>query len=81
MFSCSNLMFPFFSENLLAPINFQKFSCEVCYKSYKNKGHLIRHVKFECLKPRQFQCPNCLKRFTQKDTLKIHIRNVKCLKK
>lgn len=71
--------FPFFvSEYLLTPI--KKFSCEVCNKSYKNKGHLIRHTNFECLKPRQFQCPNCLKRYTQKETLKIHTKNVKCHK-
>ncbi|EEB12463.1 zinc finger protein, putative [Pediculus humanus corporis] len=36
---------------------------------------LIRHVKFECGKQPQFQCPHCPIRTTRNSTLKKHIGN------
>lgn len=68
----------FFSEKMLTPPKNKKFMCDVCNKSYKHKNHLNSHIKFECLNPLQFQCPNCLRRFARRYFLKVHINNGKC---
>ncbi|CAB0016851.1 unnamed protein product, partial [Nesidiocoris tenuis] len=44
-----------------------------CGKSYKAKGSLARHRKYECGKEPQFQCPYCPHRSKLKEHLKTHI--------
>ncbi|KAK9502423.1 hypothetical protein O3M35_011205 [Rhynocoris fuscipes] len=45
----------------------ERYWCTVCnYKSYKNRHHLKRHQKYECLKEPQFCCPYCDYRTKQK---------------
>ena len=50
------------------------FPCTACGKVYQWKKTLLRHVRHECGKEPQFQCPYCPQRTTQKNSLKNHIR-------
>lgn len=52
-----------------------KFFCpkENCQRTYKNKHHLIRHLRFECGKEPQFQCSVCYKRMRYRTSLKNHM--------
>lgn len=53
-----------------------RFACQKCNKSYKNKRHLYRHVKEECVDvvPR-FQCQLCYTLFRRKYHLIRHMEN------
>ena len=48
--------------------------CEGCGRSYAYRSSLYRHIKYECGKPPQFQCPYCPRKTKQKLNLKEHIR-------
>lgn len=50
-----------------------KFRCDVCGKYYQQKSTLYRHVKYECGKGNQFQCPYCEKSTRQKYDIKLHV--------
>lgn len=54
----------------------QRFHCQKCSKSYKNKRHLYRHEKEECIDvvPR-FKCVLCLNMFRRKYHLVRHMNN------
>ncbi|KAJ8894870.1 hypothetical protein PR048_000177 [Dryococelus australis] len=49
------------------------FCCPRCFKSYKFKTSLYRHIKFECGKDPRFQCPRCPYMTKQKAPMKRHI--------
>ncbi|XP_050536207.1 histone-lysine N-methyltransferase PRDM16-like [Daktulosphaira vitifoliae] len=51
------------------------FTCpnQNCYKSYKTKGNLMRHLKYECGKSPKYACPYCNKKSSLKFNLKKHI--------
>lgn len=49
------------------------FQCTQCGKVYMSKGNLTRHLKFECGKEPQFQCPHCPVRTKHKSSLLTHI--------
>jgi hypothetical protein len=49
------------------------FQCIQCGKVYMSKGNLTRHLKFECGKEPQFQCPHCPIRTKHKSSLLTHI--------
>lgn len=49
-----------------------KFVCGRCYRSYKRKDTLQRHLTYECGKDPQFQCPFCPKKFKRKSHLMRH---------
>lgn len=53
-----------------------RFHCIKCNKSYKNKRHLHRHMKEECIdiEPR-FKCDLCLSPFRRKYHLARHMQN------
>ena len=51
----------------------ERFPCYKCGSTYKQKTHLIRHVKHECGMEPQFCCPQCPKRYKQKNTLRLHM--------
>ena len=62
-----------------------EFNCEICDKTFGEKGHLNRHINTVHLKKRNFKCDQCDKTFGQKNDLKTHIntvhlkqRNFKC---
>lgn len=51
-----------------------RFACNVCQKSYKNKRHLYRHQKEECVgvEPK-FRCEICSNMFRRKYHLSRHM--------
>jgi hypothetical protein len=49
------------------------FRCTQCGKVYMRKGTLTRHLKFECGKEPQFQCPLCPLRTKHKSSLLTHM--------
>ncbi|XP_044737199.1 longitudinals lacking protein, isoforms A/B/D/L isoform X32 [Chrysoperla carnea] len=50
-----------------------RFVCNQCGRTYKNKGHLRRHVRYECNKEPQFECPCCQRKFHQKSNMRCHV--------
>lgn len=54
----------------------KRYVCPNCgpAKSYKTKGNLSRHLKYECEVSPRFVCFTCLKKFKHKHHLDIHIR-------
>ncbi|PSN32891.1 hypothetical protein C0J52_13312 [Blattella germanica] len=50
------------------------YSCPNCNKVYQHRPSLSQHLKHECGKEPQFQCPFCPQRTTQKGSLRKHIR-------
>ncbi|KAF2892503.1 hypothetical protein ILUMI_13667 [Ignelater luminosus] len=49
--------------------------CLKCGLSYKNKGHLTRHLKYECGVEPKFHCTQCFRRYKHKSDLRKHFRN------
>lgn len=50
------------------------YQCPNCFKNYRMKGTLIRHIRFECGKDPQFQCPYCPQQTKHKSNMLRHIR-------
>ena len=50
------------------------YCCEKCGRRYSLRKSLLRHMKLECGKDPQFQCPYCLVKTTRNSSLKKHIR-------
>nr|XP_024214327.1 zinc finger protein 551-like [Halyomorpha halys] len=50
----------------------ERHTCSSCNRSYKYKGTLERHKKFECGKAPLFQCQHCQKEFSRKDNMQRH---------
>jgi len=53
---------------------YEGFVCKRCGKSYRWKKSLYNHVKLECGKEPQFQCPYCPHRAKLNWNLQKHIR-------
>lgn len=53
-----------------------RYPCKQCRASYKNRSHLLRHLRFECGVEPQFECYHCGKKFTRDTTLKTHLKNI-----
>ncbi|GFG30671.1 hypothetical protein Cfor_01439 [Coptotermes formosanus] len=51
------------------------FRCLTCGKQYHWKQSLQLHLRHECGKEPQFQCPYCPQRTTRNGSLKRHIQN------
>nr|CAI5865335.1 unnamed protein product [Callosobruchus analis] len=53
-----------------------RYECDICNKSYKNKRHLYRHQKEECIgvEPK-FKCEVCSNMFRRKYHLSRHMSN------
>lgn len=47
-----------------------------CSRSYKNKGSLSFHLKYECGRPPKYQCEICRKPFHQKSNFTKHMKRV-----
>lgn len=56
--------------------NENRHECDVCHKTYKNKRHLYRHQKGECIgvEPK-FKCEVCFNMFRRKYHLSRHMIN------
>lgn len=50
------------------------YSCPNCSRVYQHRPSLSQHLKHECGKEPQFQCPFCPQRTTQKGSLRKHMR-------
>lgn len=50
------------------------YSCPNCSRVYQHRPSLSQHLKHECGKEPQFQCPLCPYKAKQKGNLKSHIR-------
>ncbi|XP_046992616.1 longitudinals lacking protein, isoforms F/I/K/T isoform X8 [Schistocerca americana] len=60
----------------LLPSQPDPFPCTRCGKLYKWRTNLLRHIRLECGKEPQFQCPFCPKKTNRNDTLVSHIKLV-----
>lgn len=63
------------TSNVAPPSSSPKvcFPCDNCGNVYNYKTSLARHVRFECGKDPQFQCPFCEHRTKHKSSLTTHI--------
>nr|CAD7396978.1 unnamed protein product [Timema poppensis] len=50
------------------------WNCKKCGKVYQWKKNLVRHMRLECGKDPQFQCPYCSRRMIHSSNLKTHIK-------
>ncbi|KAF6202968.1 hypothetical protein GE061_003376 [Apolygus lucorum] len=53
--------------------NLGNFRCDKCFKFYKYKSNLHRHVKMECGKEPGFFCPHCSYKSYQKGHVVTHV--------
>lgn len=60
-------------SNSVNSVGVDRYACNKCNRSYRNKNHLYRHVRYECDRKKRYQCGICLKDFYRKDNLKTHI--------
>ncbi|KAG8233647.1 hypothetical protein J437_LFUL013608 [Ladona fulva] len=51
-----------------------RYVCDGCGKAYAWVSNLTRHVRLECGKEPQFQCPQCHKRTKHLSNLRVHMR-------
>ena len=58
------------------PLHQKNYICVECNKSYALEGSLTRHLKYECGKQPQYQCPYCRKRIKLLGNVWQHIRLV-----
>lgn len=55
----------------------KRFDCNICFKQFKRKGSLDRHIAGVHNKDSSvFKCAVCFKEFKQKSHLKTHMKNV-----
>ena len=50
-----------------------QFSCTKCYKKYRNRGSLIRHLRYECGPEKHFKCQFCPFSTKRRDYMVSHI--------
>lgn len=50
-----------------------RYHCIQCGKNYKHKSHVVRHLRYECCKEKEFECYICLQRFHQECNMKTHL--------
>ena len=50
--------------------------CKRCGRTYKHRGHLKRHMNYECGHPPRFQCPYCEYKCKRKSDVYPHVRKL-----
>lgn len=53
------------------------YSCVKCFKCYKFKGNIRRHLKYECGKEATFACHLCEFKCKRADYLRFHLNSKK----
>lgn len=55
--------------------SYRKYKCRICYKEFKQSGHLDTHIKLKHSEERPFHCnfPGCNKSFPVRWALKTHV--------
>lgn len=75
-----NIQQQFFKANI--PVQFvtgsgilkpKLYPCKICGRAYKWKKTLLRHMRLECGKEPQFQCPYCPQKSKFKFNLQQHV--------
>lgn len=58
------------------------FVCGICFRSYRFKGGLTQHQRYECGKEPRFVCsyPPCLFKSKRKENLKQHMLKMHIMK-
>lgn len=56
--------------------NDSRYTCDVCFKSYRWRTHFNDHRRTNCGKIRNFECTFCGYRSNKKWNLKLHLRRV-----
>ncbi|XP_046659240.1 zinc finger protein 425-like [Homalodisca vitripennis] len=72
-FACPHCPYKAKQKGTLKSHMYRRHTCGKCGKEYTLKHNLVRHVRFECGKDPQFQCPQCPYKAKQKGTLKSHV--------
>ncbi|CAG9818624.1 unnamed protein product [Phaedon cochleariae] len=49
-----------------------RYMCPSCISTYKQKGHLVRHIRYECGIDPKFTCHICFRKFKHKCNLNYH---------
>ncbi|KAG8259287.1 hypothetical protein J6590_014756 [Homalodisca vitripennis] len=57
-------------------LSFDMYVCGECNRTYKHKGNLTQHQRYECNKLPQFACEHCSYRCKIKRSLKRHVLTV-----
>ncbi|KAF2887215.1 hypothetical protein ILUMI_18958, partial [Ignelater luminosus] len=55
--------------------NEKRFQCKNCGNCYTQPYNLKRHVRYECGKEPQFQCPLCNYKCKRRNGLRCHLLN------
>ena len=53
--------------------NDNRHLCPKCSRSYKNRGHMVRHFRYECGILKRFECPYCNHRYRQRTIVWRHM--------
>ncbi|XP_047113139.1 longitudinals lacking protein, isoforms A/B/D/L-like isoform X2 [Schistocerca piceifrons] len=61
-------------HDIMLPQESQRFPCHQCHNVYCYQSSLARHIKFECGKVAQIQCPFCSYRSRYRADMTKHIR-------
>jgi hypothetical protein len=56
--------------------SYRGFRCTQCFRVYRHRSNLLRHIRLECGKDPIFQCPYCQHRSKRKGNLMMHIRKL-----
>ncbi|XP_047113138.1 longitudinals lacking protein, isoforms A/B/D/L-like isoform X1 [Schistocerca piceifrons] len=52
----------------------QLFPCQQCHNVYHYQRNLLRHIRLECGKPAQIECPYCKYRSKHRADMMRHVR-------
>ncbi|XP_060535613.1 zinc finger protein 319-like [Cylas formicarius] len=72
-FCCVHPEHSFASPSIFTSRSVLEHACPNCWKIYKYKSNLGRHLRYECNKRPSFACPHCSKAYYQKSSLKSHV--------
>nr|CAH7735846.1 unnamed protein product [Callosobruchus chinensis] len=63
------------SNPLFSGINFNNNQCPVCERIFTRKDHVQRHYLEQHMKPKEYECKRCQKKFKRRYLMENHNRN------